>query len=100
MLIRMQFYRQFGELFQTFKAHSALNSSNMVKLTLKVDNQRTNGPVNAHLISGPTVSTKTSFAKFDFVLKWVKVKSGSCDLYHLYKLSFLFPKKAPNEIWH
>ena len=23
-------------------------------------NQRTNGPVNAHLISGPTVSTKTS----------------------------------------
>ena len=24
------------------------------------ENQRTNGPVNAHLISGPTVSTKTS----------------------------------------
>ena len=23
-------------------------------------NQRTNGPVNAHLISGPTISTKTS----------------------------------------
>ena len=23
-------------------------------------NQRTNGPVNAHLISGPTVSTETS----------------------------------------
>ena len=23
-------------------------------------NQRTNGPVNAHLISGPTVSTKTN----------------------------------------
>ena len=23
-------------------------------------NQRTNGPVNTHLISGPTVSTKTS----------------------------------------
>ena len=23
-------------------------------------NQRTNGPVNAHLISGPSVSTKTS----------------------------------------
>ena len=28
-------------------------------------NQRTNGPVNAHLISGPTVSTKTRFAKFE-----------------------------------
>ena len=40
-------------------------------------NQKTNGPVNAHLISGPTVSTKTSFAKFDIVLKWVKVSSGS-----------------------
>ena len=40
-------------------------------------NQRTNGPVNAHLISGPTVSTKTSFANFDIVLKWVKVNLGS-----------------------
>ena len=27
-------------------------------------NQRTNGPVNADLISGPTISTKTSFNKF------------------------------------
>ena len=25
-----------------------------------ISNQRTNGPVNAHLISGPTVSTKTN----------------------------------------
>ena len=40
-------------------------------------NQRTNGPVNAHLISGATVRTKTSFAKFDIVLKWVKVNSGN-----------------------
>ena len=32
-------------------------------------NQRTNGPVNAHLISGPTISTKTSSAKFDIVVK-------------------------------
>ena len=40
-------------------------------------NQRTNGPVNAHLISGATVSAKTSFTKFDIVLKWVKVNSGS-----------------------
>ena len=37
------------------------------------ENQRTNGPVNAHLISEATVSTKTSFANFDIVLKWVKV---------------------------
>ena len=33
------------------------------------NNQRTNGPVNVHLISGPTVSTKISFAKFDIVVK-------------------------------
>ena len=38
-------------------------------------NQRTNGPVNAHLISGPTVSTRTNFANLDIVLKWVKVNS-------------------------
>ena len=29
-------------------------------LEIKIENQRTNGPVNAHLISGHTVSTKTS----------------------------------------
>ena len=40
-------------------------------------NQRTDGPVNAHLISGPTLSTKPSFAEFDIVLKWVKLNSGS-----------------------
>ena len=40
-------------------------------------NQTTNGPVNAHLISWHTVGTKTSYAKFDTVLKWVKVNSGS-----------------------
>ena len=39
--------------------------------------QRINGPVNNHLTSGPTISTKTSFAKFDIVLKWVKVNPGS-----------------------
>ena len=33
------------------------------------NNQRTNGPVNAQLISGPTISTKISFAKFDIVAK-------------------------------
>ena len=29
--------------------------------------QKTNGPVNAHLISGPTIST--SLVKFDIVVK-------------------------------
>ena len=48
------------------------------RLSGKIEgNQRTSGPVNTHLISGPTVSTKTSFANFDIVLKWVKVNSGS-----------------------
>ena len=46
-------------------------------------NQRTNAPVNAHLISGPTISTKTSFAKFDIVVKCVKVNSGSSFIYTL-----------------
>ena len=46
-------------------------------MTWLMSNQRTNGPVNAHLISGPTVRTKTSFPKFDVVLIWVKVNSGS-----------------------
>ena len=32
----------------------------MVFFSLMKRNQRTNGPVNAHLIAGPTVSTKTS----------------------------------------
>ena len=40
-------------------------------------NQRANGPVIAHMIYGPTVSIKTSFAKFDIALKLVKVISGS-----------------------
>ena len=40
-------------------------------------NQMTNVPVYTHLIFGPTLFTKTSFAKFDSVLKWVKVNTGS-----------------------
>ena len=48
-----------------------------VTVCLHLVHQRTNGLVNAHLISGPTISIKTSFAKFDIVLKWVKVNSGS-----------------------
>ena len=35
----------------------------------KKKQQRTNGPVNAHLKSGPTISTKTSFAKIDIVME-------------------------------
>ena len=45
--------------------HNISIKSNVVAIY----NQRTNGPVNAHLISGPTVSTKISFAKFVIVLK-------------------------------
>ena len=32
-------------------------------------NHRTNGPVNAHLIYVANISTKTSFAEFDIVVK-------------------------------
>ena len=47
------------------------------KIFILKSNQRTNGPVRAHPISGPTIRTKTSFAKFDIVFKWVKFNSGS-----------------------
>ena len=40
-------------------------------------NQMTNVPVNNHLIFGPTLCKKTSFAKFEIALKWVKVNTGS-----------------------
>ena len=43
--------------------------------------QRTNGPVNTQLISGPgisTIHTKPGYvAKFDLVVKYVKVNTGS-----------------------
>ena len=45
--------------------------------------QISNPHVNAHIISGATISIKTSFAKFDFVLKWVKVNSGSSFIHTL-----------------
>ena len=54
-----------------FHVHQGRNS------VRNLQNQRTNGPVNANLISEPAVSTKPSFAEFDIVLKWVKVNSGS-----------------------
>ena len=37
----------------------------MLETAQNTFNQRTNGPVNAHLISGPTISTKTSSSKTD-----------------------------------
>ena len=43
---------------------------------VKAFNQTTNGPVNALLKSRSTVSTKTRFAKFDIVLKSIRVISG------------------------
>ena len=49
-------------------------------------NQRTNGPVNAHLISRPTVSKKISFANLNIVLKWVKVNSQSSFIYNFVEL--------------
>ena len=36
------------------------NFSSLLILLQAYSTQRTNGPVNAHLISGPAVSTKTS----------------------------------------
>ena len=101
-------------------------------LHLTYSNQRTNGPVNAHLISGPIrflnviilnviiyinfveLESPMLHAKFQdyrmsgsgeedfkgFYHIWAWWPSWSCDLYHLYKLSFLLPKEAPYEIWH
>ena len=31
---------------------------------------------------------------------WTWRPSWSCDLDHLYKISFSLPKNAPHEIWH
>ena len=36
----------------------------------------------------------------DFYHIWAWGSSLSCDLYHLYKLSFSLPKKAPHEKRH
>ena len=49
--------------YETFVNHFSPES-----VTMPVENKRTNGPVNPHLISGHTISTKTSFAKFDIVV--------------------------------
>ena len=54
-----------------------VNAKKHIRIVITKMNQRTNGPVNAHLISGPTVSTKTSFANLNIVIKWVKVNSQS-----------------------
>ena len=59
------------------------NKKEKVDKIKKKKKQRINGPVNAHLISGPTISTKTSFAKFNIFLIWVTVSSGVIILYTL-----------------
>ena len=41
-----------------FRTHSS--PLQLLLCSVAAINQRTNGPVNAHLISGPTVSTKTN----------------------------------------
>ena len=51
-------------------------------------NQRTNGPVNAHLIYGPG-SEKMIFE--DFYHIWAWQSSLSCDQNHVNKFSFPFP---------
>ena len=53
-----------------------LNFKLIVAFCSRELNQMTNVPLNTHLIFGPTLCTKTSFAK-DVVLKWVKVNTGS-----------------------
>ena len=65
------FRTEYKYMFDNFK------SSNFYEHLPVKNNQKTSGPVNAHLISGAPVSTKTSFAKFDIVLKWVNVNSVS-----------------------
>ena len=46
-----------------------------------LNNKRTNDPVNAHLITGASVRTKTSLSEFDI---W-HVASGTQALQSLYK---------------
>ena len=40
------------------------------------ENQRTNGPVNAHLTSGPGISTISSLTKFDLVVNRLRSTEG------------------------
>ena len=76
--------------FKYFNSQTLMGSSSSVQMVLRkntingllmrthifvligTENQRTNCPVNAHLISWPTIS----FAKFNIVVKYVKVNSG------------------------
>ena len=48
------------------------------------------------IIIGLLVLEKEIFKGFYHIWAWPP--SWSCDLYHLYKLSFPLPKKAPHEI--
>ena len=62
-----------------------LYENHLICIFMKINenfNQRTNVPVNAHLISEPIIITKTSFATFE-----IAVKIGQGQLGHdLYKL--------------
>ena len=51
------------------KIYSKRKSSVQIKWAKQQINQRTNGPVNAHLISEPNISTQFFFAKSDIVVK-------------------------------
>ena len=55
MLARL--YIDFSDTMGISNTQGQLTLQSVVK-SCKNENQRTNGPVNAHLISGPTVSTK------------------------------------------
>ena len=46
---------------------------------------------------GPPVPEKNIFYGFYHIWAWRP--SLSCDLDHLYKLSFPLPKDAPHEVW-
>ena len=52
-------YKFHGFIYSNFSVLLVYTSPDGVPIGISF-NQRTNGPVNAHLIYGPTVSTKTS----------------------------------------
>ena len=56
----------------------------IVSFSWVILHQKTNGPVNAHLISRPTLSAKTSFAKI-----WHCLKMGQSQLRVIIYISFV-----------
>ena len=55
----------------------------------QIKNQRTNVPVNAHLISGPTLSTMTSFAKSKTCRKIGQGQLGVLIYIHFLELEYI-----------